>query len=329
MPLEKVDKIWMNGKLVGWDDAKIHILSHVIHYGSCLFEGIRCYKTKMGPAVFRLDAHMKRLVDSCKIYRMDPSFTKEQLCEASVDLIRTNKLEECYIRPLVYRGYFELGVDPSNCPIDVCIATYKWGKYLGADSLEKGISVGVSSWSRMAPNTLPAMAKSAANYMNSQLIRLEARAHGYAEGIALDYSGHVSEGSGENLFIVREGTLITPPFGSSILPGVTRNTVINLAGDMGIRVIEEQIPREALYIADEVFFCGTAAEVTPIREIDKIKVGSGAAGPITKKMQKRFFDIFEHPENDSRGWLTFVNPLSEQKEKRNPSPVREKVLSGK
>ncbi|MGH8004323.1 MAG: branched-chain amino acid transaminase [Limisphaerales bacterium] len=328
MPLEKEDKIWMNGKMVDWDDAQIHVLSHVVHYGSCLFEGIRCYKTKMGPAVFRLEAHMKRLLDSCKIYRMDPAYTKEQLCEASMELIRINRLEECYIRPLVYRGYFELGVDPTNCPIDTTIATYKWGKYLGAESLEKGISVGVSSWSRMAPNTLPAMAKSAANYMNSQLIRLEARAHGYAEGIALDYSGRVSEGSGENIFIVREGTLITPPFGAAILPGVTRNTVINLAGELGLRVIEEDIPREVLYIADEVFFCGTAAEITPITSIDKIKIGSGTAGPITKKLQKRFFDIFEHPENDKRGWLTFVNPPG-KKEKNNSVKHHEKVLTGK
>ncbi|HLG93655.1 MAG TPA: branched-chain amino acid transaminase [candidate division Zixibacteria bacterium] len=328
MPLEKVDKIWMNGKQVNWDDAQIHVLSHVVHYGSCLFEGIRCYKTKMGPAVFRLEAHMKRLIDSCKIYRMEPAYTLEQLCEASVELIRINKLEACYIRPLVYRGYYELGVDPTNCPIDTAIATYKWGKYLGAEALEKGISVGVSSWSRMAPNTFPAMAKSAANYMNSQLIRLEAKAHGYAEGIALDYSGHVSEGSGENIFIVREGTLITPPFASAILPGVTRNTVINLAGELGIRVIEETIPREALYIADEVFFCGTAAEITPITSIDKIKIGSGVAGGITKKLQKRFFEIFEHPENDKRGWLTFVNPPS-KKEKSNSVKLHEKMLTGK
>ena len=328
MPLEKEAKIWMNGKLVNWDDAQIHVLSHVVHYGSCLFEGIRCYKTKMGPAVFRLDAHMKRLIDSCKIYRMEPAYTKEQLCDASLELIRVNKLEACYIRPIVYRGYYELGVDPTNCPIDVTIATYKWGKYLGAEALDKGISVGVSSWSRMAPNTFPAMAKSAANYMNSQLIRLEARAHGYAEGIALDYSGHVSEGSGENIFIVRDGTLITPPFASAILPGVTRNTVINLAGEMGIRVIEETIPREALYIADEVFFCGTAAEITPINSIDKIKIGSGSAGPITKKLQKRFFDIFEHPEADSRDWLTFVSPPA-KKEKNHSVKHPERALAGK
>jgi branched-chain amino acid aminotransferase len=306
MAFAKTEKIWMNGELINWDDAKIHILSHVIHYGSSLFEGARCYSTPQGPAVFRLTEHTDRLFNSCKIYRMHIPFTKDEINTAIVDLVRINKMDSCYIRPLVYRGYEQLGVDPTGVPVDVAIAVWPWGKYLGAEALEKGVEVGVSSWRRIAPGTMPAMAKAGANYMNSQLIRLEARAHGYVEGIALDIYGHVSEGSGENIFIVRDGALITPPFGSSILPGITRNTIIKLADEMGIKVIEEQIPREALYIADEVFFTGSAAEITPIAKIDGIEVGSGKRGPITEQLQKAFFAIFDDPTN-KYGWLTYVN----------------------
>ena len=306
MPFEKVEKIWMNGKLVNWDDAKIHVLSHVVHYGSSLFEGERCYKTKNGPAIFRLSAHTDRLFNSCKIYRMKIPYTKEQINQAISDLIKINKLEECYIRPIVYRGYEQLGVDPTGCPVDVCIAVWRWGKYLGPEALEKGVPVCVSSWNRMAPNTMPTMAKSGANYMNAQLIKLEAKDHGYVEGIALDVYGYVSEGSGENVFIVRDGALITPSFGSSILPGIVRNTVITLAHEMGLKVIEESIPREALYIADEVFFTGSAAEITPISSIDKIPIGTGTRGPITKKLQDRFFEIVYGEAEDKYGWLTYV-----------------------
>lgn len=306
MPFEKVEKIWMNGKLVNWDDAKIHVLSHVVHYGSSLFEGERCYKTKNGPAIFRLEAHTDRLFNSCKIYRMKIPYTKEQINQAIIDLIKINRLEECYIRPIVYRGYEQLGVDPTGCPVDVCIAVMKWGKYLGPEALEKGVPVCVSSWNRMAPNTMPAMAKSGANYMNAQLIKLEAKDHGYVEGIALDVYGYVSEGSGENVFIVRDGALITPSFGSSILPGIVRNTVITLAHEMGLKVIEESIPREALYIADEVFFTGSAAEITPISSIDKIPIGTGTRGAITKKLQDRFFEIVSGQAEDKYGWLTYV-----------------------
>ena len=306
MPFQKVEKIWMNGKLVNWDDAKIHVLSHVVHYGSSLFEGERCYKTKKGPAIFRLEAHTDRLFNSCKIYRMKIPYTKEQINQAIIDLIKINRLDECYIRPVVYRGYEQLGVDPTGCPIDVCIAVWRWGKYLGPEALEKGVPVCVSSWNRMAPNTLPAMAKSGANYMNAQLIKLEAKDHGYVEGIALDVYGYVSEGSGENVFIVRDGALITPPYGCSILPGIVRNTVITLAHEMGIKVIEENIPREALYIADEVFFTGSAAEITPISSIDKIPIGTGTRGPITKKLQDRFFEIVSGEAEDKYGWLTYV-----------------------
>ncbi len=306
MGFQKVDKIWMNGKYVNWDDAKIHILSHVIHYGSGIFEGIRCYNTPKGPAVFRLIEHTDRLFNSCKIYRIDIPFTKDEINQGIIELIKINKLKECYIRPLAYRGYDSLGVDPTGVPIDVCLAVWPWGKYLGPEALEQGVDVGVSSWRRNAPGTMPAMAKATANYMNSQLIRLEARAHGYVEGIALDVYGHVSEGSGENIFIVRNGRLVTPSFGSSILPGITRNTIIRLAKDMGIDVIEEDIPREALYIADEVFFTGSAAEVSPIRSIDGIQVGEGKRGPITKKLQDKFFSIFEDGYEDKYNWLTYV-----------------------
>ncbi len=296
----------MNGKLINWDDARIHVLSHVLHYGSGIFEGARCYKTPKGPAIFRLKDHTDRLFDSCKIYRMKIPFTKQEINEAIINLIKINKLDACYIRPLVYRGYSHLGVDPTGVPIDVALAVWPWGEYLGPEAIESGVDVGVSSWRRNAPGTMPDMAKSSANYMNSQLIRLEAHAHGYIEGIALDYFGFVSEGSGENIFIVRDGTLITPPFGSSILPGITRNTVILLAVDLGIKVIEEQIPREALYIADEVFFTGSAAEITPIRKIDGIQIGEGKRGPLTEKLQKEFYSIFEDSKYDKFKWLTYV-----------------------
>ncbi len=306
MPFQKVEKIWMNGKLVNWDDAKIHVLSHVVHYGSSVFEGARCYKTEKGPAVFRLEEHTRRLFNSAKIYRMKIPFSEEQISQAIVDLIKTSKLEQCYIRPVVYRGYEQLGVDPTGCPVDVSIAVWRWGAYLGPEALENGVPVCVSSWNRMAPNTMPDMAKSGANYMNAQLIKLEAKEHGYVEGIALDVFGFVSEGSGENVFIVRDGTLITPPFSASILPGITRNTVIMLALDLGMKVIEQNIPREALYIADEVFFTGSAAEITPINSVDKVKIGSGKRGPITQKLQERFFGIVSGKMEDSYNWLTYI-----------------------
>ncbi|MGB7062948.1 MAG: branched-chain amino acid transaminase [Candidatus Zixiibacteriota bacterium] len=306
MPIDKVEKIWMNGKLINWDDAKIHVLSHVVHYGSSLFEGARCYKTRKGPAIFRLKAHTDRLFNSCKIYRMEIPYTREEINQAIIDLIKTNGLDGCYIRPVVYRGYEQLGVDPTGCPVDVCIAVWRWGAYLGPEALENGVPVCISSWNRMAPNTMPVMAKSGANYMNAQLIKLEAKEHGYVEGIALDVFGFVSEGSGENVFIVKDSTLITPPFSSSILPGITRNTVILLALDMGIKVIEQTIPREALYIADEVFFTGSAAEITPINSIDKVKVGDGKCGPFTKKLQEKFFAVVSGEDEDKHNWLTYV-----------------------
>ncbi|KAA3635343.1 MAG: branched-chain amino acid transaminase [Calditrichaeota bacterium] len=298
--------IWMNGELVKWDDANIHVCSHVIHYGSSVFEGMRIYKTEKGPAAFRLRDHSDRLLDSAKIYRMPMRWTAEEIDQAILDVVGANNLEECYVRPVAYRGYGTLGVDPSKCPVDLAIAAWPWGQYLGEDALENGVSVCVSSWNRIAPNTMPAMAKAGANYMNSQLIKLEAISHGYVEGIALDIHGNVSEGSGENIFLVRKGALITPTFSASILPGITRRSVIKLAHDLGIKVIEQNVPREALYLADEVFFTGSAAEVTPISKIDNIQIGAGKCGPITKKMQETLFGILKGKVEDRHQWLTYV-----------------------
>ena len=305
MPVKKVDSIWMNGKLVKWDDAKIHILSHVVHYGSGWFEGIRCYNTKKGSAIFRLDAHLRRLYDSAKIYRSDIPYTKKELEQAIKDTIHANNLKACYIRPLVYQGYGEVGVNPLGCPVDVAVAVWEWGAYLGPEALENGIEVCVASWQRSAPNTFATMAKSSGNYLNSQLIKLEAIAGGYVEGIALDYTGNVSEGSGENIFLVRDKTVFTPPIASALLPGVTRSAIIALSKELGYPVVEMQLPREMLYTVEEVFFTGTAAEITPIRSIDKIIVGEGKPGPVTKELQKAFFDIVRNG-NDKFNWLTSI-----------------------
>jgi branched-chain amino acid aminotransferase len=306
MAIEKAECIWMNGRMVPWDDAKVHVLSHVIHYGSALFEGIRCYRTPEGPAVFRLNDHIKRLINSCKIYRMVPSYGQEELVQATLETVRANHLEECYIRPVIYRGFGQMGVNPLQCPIDAFIAVWKWGKYLGETALTQGVDVMVSAWNRMAPNTFPSLAKSAGNYMNSQLIKMEAVVNGYDEGIALDQSGRVSEGSGENLFLVLDDELWTPPFGACILPGVTRSTVLQMANDLGIKVHEQPILRETLYIADELFFTGTASEITPIRSVDRIKVGEGKRGRVTQALQREFFALFSGEREDKHGWLTHV-----------------------
>jgi branched-chain amino acid aminotransferase len=305
MAVKKVDKIWMNGTLVNWDDAKIHVLSHTIHYGSSWFEGIRCYDTKNGSKIFRLNAHIRRLFDSAKIFRTEIPYNKTQVVDAVKKTIIANNLKACYIRPIVYRGYGDVGVNPLGCPVELTIAVWEWGAYLGAEALEKGIDVCVSSWRRPAPDTFPSMAKSSGNYLNSQLMKLEALVNGYEEGIALDVNGTVSEGSGENIFVVRDNSIYTSPLGSSILPGVTRDSVITLARELGYAVIEMAIPREMLYIADEVFFSGTAAEITPIRSIDKIVVGAGYAGPVTKKLQNAFFKIIQSGK-DKHNWLTPV-----------------------
>jgi len=315
-------KVWKDGEFIDWDDARIHVMSHVVNYGSSVFEGIRCYNTVKGSAVFRLTEHMQRLVNSAKIYRMDFPYDRQELCDATVELIRKSGLDECYIRPIVFRGLDEdkpaFGVNPFPNPINVYIATWQWGKYLGEEAIEAGIDVCVSSWTRITSNSLPAMAKAGANYMNSQLIKMEALLGGYSEGIALDDRGMVSEGSGENIFLVNNGKLYTPPLGASVLPGITRDSVIQIARDMGIEVVEMSVQRAALYLADEVFLTGTAAEITPIRSIDKITVGPGRRGEITKALQERFFDIIlaKHPTPDGADWLTFVGQPEQTVEKK-------------
>ncbi len=307
MPIPKTEKIWHNGKLINWDDATLHVLSHVVSYGSAVFEGIRCYDTKQGPAIFRLREHMQRLVNSAKIYRMELPFNVDELSAVATELVAVNKIRSCYVKPIVLRGYGDAGVTPLNNPIEIYMACWSWGAYLGPEALAKGVDVGVSSWTRIAPNTLPAMSKAAANYMNSQLIRMEATFNGFSEGIALDSSGYLSEGSGMNVFLVHDGILYTPPLGASVLPGITRNAIITLAEDLNIPVKESVIPREMLYIADEVFFVGTAVEVTPIRSVDHIMVGKGGAGPITKKLQDEFFALTSGSKPDRHNWLTPVN----------------------
>ncbi len=327
-------KIWMNGKLVDWKDATIHVGAHVVHYGTSVFEGIRMYhreETDGKSVVFRLREHIERLYNSAKIYRMTPDerllegrkkdgddkrlqFTVDQLIEASIETLKANGDKEAYIRPVVYRGYHSLGVDPRPCPVDAIIMTWHWGKYLGPEALEKGVDVCVSSWNRIAPNTLPALAKSGANYMNSQLIKLEAIKNGYVEGIALDTSGYVSEGSGENLYVVFHGRgknggdlIYTPPLGNSVLPGITRDALITLSRELGFTIAEHMVPREMLYLADEVFFSGTASEVTPIRSIDQIQIGEGHRGSVATALQEAFFGIINGATEDRHGWLTFVD----------------------
>ena len=300
-------KIWMNGTLVDWSDARIHIGSHIIHYGSGVFEGARCYDTLKGSACFRLDAHLRRLFDSARIYRMDVPYDQQTLTDAILELIQVNKFRACYIRPIVYRGYDSLGVNPLPCPVDVAIMLWEWGAYFTKEALEEGLDVKISTWARNAPNTTPAMAKSVANYANAQLIKMEAIADGYAEGIALDTYGNLSEGSGQNIFIVREGIIYTPPVGNSVLWGITRDSVITIARELGFEVREQTLPRETLYIADEVFFVGTAVEVTPIRSVDRVKVGRGRRGPVTEALQQRFFQIVKGEVPDTHGWLQFVH----------------------
>jgi len=312
-------KVWKNGEFIDWDDAKIHVMSHVVNYGSSVFEGIRCYETSKGSAVFRLTEHMQRLVNSAKIYRMNSAFSRDQFCDAAVELIRMSGLEHCYLRPLIVRGLDDekpsFGVNPFPAPIDSYIATWQWGKYLGEEALENGIDVCVSSWTRITTNSMPAMAKAGANYMNSQLIKMEAILGGFSEGIALDDRGFVSEGSGENIFLVNGGKLVTPPLGASVLPGITRDSVIQIAKELGIEIIETNIQRAALYLADEVFFTGTAAEITPIRAVDRITVGAGKRGPVTKLLQEEFFKIIDatRPAPFVAEWLTFVNASDEKK----------------
>jgi branched-chain amino acid aminotransferase len=307
MAMKPTEKIWHNGKFIRWEDATIHVLSHVVSYGSAVFEGIRCYETKSGPAIFRVREHMQRLINSGKVYRIEWPFTAEELSAVAGELVRANKMASCYIRPIALRGYGDIGVGGLAVPTEVFMACWEWGRYLGPEAIEQGVDVCVSSWNRMAPNTLPSMAKAAANYMNSQLINMEAVQNGYSEGIALDTNGFVSEGSGENIFVAMDGVLLTPPLGASVLPGITRSSVMTLCEDLKIPVREQLIPREMLYLADEVFFTGTAAEISPLRSVDRIKVGKGTRGPITKALQEEFFSILSGARPDRHNWLTPVN----------------------
>ncbi len=306
MPIRESKYIWFNGEMVPWEKATVHVMTHALHYGSSVFEGIRAYETPQGTAIFRLREHIRRLFDSCRIYRMDPPFTPDQVFEACRAVVRENGLKNAYIRPLVWRGYGEMGLNPLRSPVEVMVAAMEWGAYLGAEGLEHGVDVHVSSWQRVAPNTLPAMAKAGGNYLSSQLIIMEAARNGYAEGIALDVHGWLSEGSGENLFLIRDGIIYTPPVTAALLPGITRDAVITLAQQLGYQVREQNLPREMLYLADELFFTGTAAEVTPIRSVDKLPVGSGKRGPITTAIQKAFFGLFSGETEDRWGWLTPV-----------------------
>ena len=304
-------KIWHNGEFIDWDDAQVHVLTHALHYGTSVFEGIRCYDTNNGPALFRLPEHVRRMFDSAKIYRMeDLGFSREEFAQACKDVAQINGLSSCYIRPVVFRGFGDVGVRSLSNPIECYIACWEWGRYLGAEALEEGVDVCVSSWTRIAPNTLPAIAKVAANYMNSQLILMEANQHGYTEGIALDTAGYVSEGSGENIFLIRDGVIYTPPLGTSVLPGITRDCIIQIARDLNYPLREQAIPREWLYIADELFFTGTAAEVTPIRSVDRINVASGRRGPITEHIQAEFLGITSGAKEDRYGWLSTLDARS-------------------
>lgn len=304
---DKGGKIWMNGEFVDWKEANIHVLSHVVHYGTSVFEGIRCYKNPNGSGIFRLEEHVDRLFDSAKIYRMEIPFEKEEIANAIKETITLNKLESCYIRPVTFRGYKELGVNSLNCPVITAIAVWEWGAYLGDEALKKGVDIGVSSWRRLAPDTMPSMAKAGANYMNSQLAKFESIENGFDEAIMLDYQGFIGEGSGENIFLVKDDVIHTPALSSSVLKGITRDSIISIANDLGFKVKEESIPREMAYLADEIFFTGTAAEVTPVRSVDRITIGSGERGPVTEKIQTEFFNIIKGKTEDKYNWLCYLD----------------------
>ena len=302
----RTSRIWRDGQLVNWEDATIHVMSHVVHYGSCVFEGVRCYETPAGGAIFRAREHARRLLDSCKIYRLPLRYGVDELVQAMMDTVAGNDLRQCYLRPVVIRTGEQMGVLGTSAPVEVFVVAWRWGTYLGKEGVENGVDVRVSSWRRAAPDTFPTMAKAGGNYLNSQLSKMEAREDGYAEGIMLDSFGFVAEGSGENLFAVRDGTLFTSPLSSGILPGITRDSVIRLAIDLGYEVREQTLPREFLYVADELFFSGTAAEITPIRSVDRIQVGTGRPGPITRAIQSEFLGVAKGEIADRHGWLTHV-----------------------
>ncbi len=306
--MAKEKKIWKNGEFINWDDANVHVMTHALHYGTSVFEGIRCYKTSRGSEVFHLQKHVARLFNSAKIYRMEIPFTQAEFCEAILETIKANELEHCYIRPVVFRGTGSMGVNPLGNSVESYIAVWEWGKYLGDEAIEQGVDVCTSSWQRSAPNTIPTMAKAGGNYLNSILVKMEALINGYSEGIALDTNGYISEGSGENIFVIQDSVIWTTPVSGAILPGITRGCVMKIAGELGYEVREQFIPREMLYIADEAFLTGTAAELTPLRTVDKIQIGQGRRGPITTALQSAFFDYVEGRTEDRWGWLTAVNP---------------------
>jgi branched-chain amino acid aminotransferase len=309
MPINESEWIWQNGEMVAWDEARVHVLTHGLHYGSSVFEGIRVYPTPDGLKIFRLTAHTQRMFESAKIHRIEIPYTQAQINAVCSQIIVRNHLTNgAYIRPIAFRGYGEIGLAPAtNSPVDTVVAAWEWGAYLGPEALEQGVDAGVSSWQRVAPNTLPALAKAGGNYLSSTLISQEAKANGFHEGIALATDGTVSEGAGENLFIIKEGTIYTPPAAAAILTGITRHTIMTLAAEAGYAVSEQSIPREMLYIADEMFMTGTAAEVTPVRSVDRIAIGNGARGPITEDLQKRFFGLFNGTTEDKWGWLEPVD----------------------
>jgi branched-chain amino acid aminotransferase len=307
MPITEVDKIWMDGELVDWRDAKVHVLSHAVHYGSGVFEGIRAYETSRGAAVWHLEEHLKRLFRSAKLYHMDIPYSVEAITEGVKDVIRANGLNACYIRPLVIRGYGEMGVNPLNAPVNVFIAVWPWGAYLGEDALEQGVRIKISSWRRNSQNSLPAAAKATGQYINSVLAKVESVKAGYDEAIMLNEAGMITDGSGENVFVLRDGVLTTPPIAAGCLDGITRQSVMTIARDLGYEVREENLVRTDLYNADEAFFTGTAAEITPIREVDDRVVGEGHRGPVTKELQGAFFSATKGETERYVSWLTYVN----------------------
>ncbi len=309
MPLQATKNIWHNGKMIRWEDATIHMMSHVVHYGSSIFEGIRCYKQGEGAGIFRLPEHMARFKDSGHIYRMPLGFTPEEMQQAVVDVVEANGVAPCYIRPVAFRGYGEVGVNPLRNPVEVYVANFAWGNFIHSN---EGANVCISSWNRLAPNTMPTLAKAGANYMNSQLIRMEAEVNGYDEGIGLDTNGYLSEGSGENLFLIRGGVLYTSPLANSVLNGITRASILTLAKDLGIPIVEQALPREMIYVCDEAFFTGTAAEVTHLRSVDRIMIGDGTMGPVTKALHAAFFGIVNGTAKDTYGWLTPVKVRVEE-----------------
>ncbi|WP_111978653.1 branched-chain amino acid transaminase [Algibacillus agarilyticus] len=299
--------IWYNGEIKPWAEAQVHVVCHAIHYGSSVFEGVRCYNTPKGPAIFRLQEHTRRLFDSAKIYRFDLGYTPEQINQACKDIVLQNGFKDAYLRPFGFMGAHGLGLNPPKVPLDVSVIALEWGSYLGEESLVNGVDAAITSWNRLAPNTMPTGAKAGGNYLSSILITTEAKRHGYVEGIGLDHNGTVSEGAGENLFVIRDGVINTPPLTAGILPGITRSTIMTLANDLGYTVNEQALPREALYLADEVFMCGSAAEVVPVRSVDQIVVGDGKRGPITEVLQKAYFDLVKGVSEDKYGWLTYLN----------------------